>query len=464
MANFSQVSTALRVSPDNFSALTTGTSLVSISRAFIREGQQFVLVGADFSSDSHESSITYWAACESSQVIEGHYDPAYLRKITHLPEDEVQGLLDDNANFLVFLRVYRIPVAIQQSLQFNRQYAALPSPIAVVDEFPIVSRERFIQRRKLIETCTPSEHPELEELQAAIALCSQNTPISQTFNDDLQRFLGWAEPKKSIANTPDWINKITTDGNTGKGDLFEKGVRLALLKLGFSNSLNNNKASLNPCATGGAGGIDIYCDKPFSLAGECKATKHEKVSSGVAAQLICLGNTHLDSEIFNASVKVLFVAGNLTNPAKKTALGNKMNIMRPEILQRLVKLSHQYPGSIDLRILEKCLRSESYGEASEEKIQKFFDQALSQVALRSQLIQLVKDCHEKFKVDEVELSSIHGAYAWSQASHPLSSEQIKEILIELSSPLTGYLGRVEDEKGKKTDRFYYLRDLPAPKG
>jgi hypothetical protein len=31
--------------------------------------------------------------------------------------------------------------------------------------------------------------------------------------------------------------------------------------------------------------------------------------------------------------------------------------------------------------------------------------------------------------------------------------------IELSSPLAGYLGRVE-EAGKKCDRFYYLRDLP----
>ena len=34
--------------------------------------------------------------------------------------------------------------------------------------------------------------------------------------------------------------------------------------------------------------------------------------------------------------------------------------------------------------------------------------------------------------------------------------------IKLSSPLAGYLGRVE-EGGKKGDRFYYLRDLPIEK-
>ena len=36
---------------------------------------------------------------------------------------------------------------------------------------------------------------------------------------------------------------------------------------------------------------------------------------------------------------------------------------------------------------------------------------------------------------------------------------VRDLLIELSSPLAGYLGRVE-EAGKKCDRFYYLRDLP----
>jgi hypothetical protein len=33
-----------------------------------------------------------------------------------------------------------------------------------------------------------------------------------------------------------------------------------------------------------------------------------------------------------------------------------------------------------------------------------------------------------------------------------------EILIELSSPLTGYLGRIKGSDWR-SDRFYYLRDL-----
>lgn len=47
----------------------------------------------------------------------------------------------------------------------------------------------------------------------------------------------------------------------------------------------------------------------------------------------------------------------------------------------------------------------------------------------------------------------------SDPPKPLTPDQLKDILIELSSPLTGYLGRQKGEDG--SDRFYYLRDLPV---
>jgi hypothetical protein len=36
---------------------------------------------------------------------------------------------------------------------------------------------------------------------------------------------------------------------------------------------------------------------------------------------------------------------------------------------------------------------------------------------------------------------------------------VKDLTIELSSPLTGFLGRIKDEDLGR-DRFYFLRDLP----
>ncbi|TAF68514.1 MAG: DUF1802 domain-containing protein, partial [Oscillatoriales cyanobacterium] len=40
----------------------------------------------------------------------------------------------------------------------------------------------------------------------------------------------------------------------------------------------------------------------------------------------------------------------------------------------------------------------------------------------------------------------------------LSREELHEILVELSSPLTGYAGRIKGESLGR-DRFYFLRDL-----
>jgi hypothetical protein len=58
------------------------------------------------------------------------------------------------------------------------------------------------------------------------------------------------------------------------------------------------------------------------------------------------------------------------------------------------------------------------------------------------------------------VDALRVAYIQSKPPQPLTTEEMHEILIELSSPLTGYLGR---EKGKdwKSDRFYFLRDLPT---
>ena len=60
--------------------------------------------------------------------------------------------------------------------------------------------------------------------------------------------------------------------------------------------------------------------------------------------------------------------------------------------------------------------------------------------------------------ESVGVDSLHGAYVYSNSPQPLKREEMHEILIELSSPLTGYLGRNKGEDWGR-DRFYFLRDL-----
>ncbi|MFO0542428.1 MAG: DUF1802 domain-containing protein, partial [Pseudanabaena sp.] len=63
----------------------------------------------------------------------------------------------------------------------------------------------------------------------------------------------------------------------------------------------------------------------------------------------------------------------------------------------------------------------------------------------------------------VSVTEIRSTYNAKYVRYPqlrLDDSVVKDLLIELSSPLAGYLGRVEAD-GKQCDRFYYLRDLPT---
>lgn len=86
--------------------------------------------------------------------------------------------------------------------------------------------------------------------------------------------------------------------------------------------------------------------------------------------------------------------------------------------------------------------------------------------MRSQIVQAVK---QLFEQDNESLEATSQSFTvteirahYNAIQNPrLTDEAVHDFLIELSSPLTGYLGRI---KGKdwRGDRFYFLRDLPTP--
>ena len=213
---------------------------------------------------------------------------------------------------------------------------------------------------------------------------------------------------------------------------------------------------------GGAGGIDIYCEKPFAIVGECKASGLGNVGNGVCAQLINLGHTHLGKSQFESAVKIIFAAGTLNaQHAEPAAKENKMNVMRPDTLERLVKLKIAHPGSIDLLELKPCLEAAPFGTDSDMKINKFIDEIQQKLKVRSYIIQSVKALqgNRNNRGNAITVTTHFNAIAAPILNYELESESVTHsLLIELSSPLTGYIGRV---KGKtwEADRFYFLRDL-----
>jgi hypothetical protein len=290
-----------------------------------------------------------------------------------------------------------------------------------------------------------------------------NNPVAQQLENESKVFSGWSNAPTTNTIDADlaWIKTIANVGNSSDGNEFERLVRKSLIKLGFSCSNTNPQANLDPDKLGGRGGVDFYCEYPYQVVGECKATKTEKVPSKTPGQLIQLGKNHLQEKYDNC-LKLIVAAGELTNDALLTTVNNGIYMIRPETLQKLVEVQTKYQNSVNLIELKECLQQSKYGLV-DDKINEYIDKVEKEIKLRSHIIQLVKNYLQNSGIESARagVDALHGAYFYF-GSHPpqqLKPEEMHEILIELSSPLTGYLGR---EKGNnwKTDKFYYLRDLP----
>ncbi|MEG4274825.1 MULTISPECIES: DUF1802 family protein [unclassified Microcoleus] len=480
------VDTALQLPAPDVEALIEGRVIAAMPRIFIEPGRSFALYPANISINllphqqyyrssflpiaktsfsqltSETILIKAWAKCEWCQILN---DPESLEAVSQLTvwttEALQQTLLQRRNIFLTHLRVYLLPQPLEMSVHPSGNFVSLPKSLTVTDSTPVLSESIFAKRRQQLEKLEPPEHSELEELQSALVHLSTTNPKAKQLDAEIKMFLGWSEKLPTTQPDPDlaWISAIAQIGNSSDGNTFEKLVRKSFIKLGFANSNTNPKASLNPESTGGAGGLDFYCETPYPVAGECKASKHESVPNSVTAQLVHLGLTHLGQDKFERSVKIILAAGPLTNPANQAAIGSKMNVIRPETLQRLVELKAKQPGSIDLLQLKPCLEQQPFGEEADAKVNRYIDEVREKLKVRSHIVQLVKDFLERTKSTSVEFNQLHGAYAFSMSPQPLTYEEMHQILIELSSPLTGYLGRIKGEDLGR-DRFYFLRDLP----
>jgi hypothetical protein len=470
---------ALRLSAPDVEALIQGRVIAAIPRKFINPGGKFALYPADTSINllpeeqfyrssflpiaqtaltdlsSQTVSIKAWARCELCQMLN---DPQSLEALSRLTiwttEALQQTLLQRPRIFLAHLRVYLLPQPIEVPVHNQeRQFVPLPRSLSITESSPVLSDRIFTQRRRQLENLEPPQHPELEELESAIALLPASNLAAKKLDQNIRIFLGWAshQTAKQLDSDLAWIQKIAEVGNSSDGQTFEKLVRRGLFKLGFRGS------GLAPDSTGGAGGMDFYCETPYPIVGECKATKTEKVPDGTPAQLLKIGMNHLGKAQYDRSIKLIVAAGKLNFYALRTATENQMNVIKPETLQRLVELQAQQQGSIDLLELKLCLQQAPFGLA-DDKVNTYIDKVNQDINLRSHIVQLVKNYLENTGFERASVDALHGAYSNPRPHQPLKPEELHEILIELSSPLTGYLGRIKGEHWRH-DRFYFLRYL-----
>jgi len=475
------IDNALRLSAPDVEALIQGRVITAMPRKFINPGSKFALYPADTSinllSDEQyygssflpvaQTALTYlgseavlikaWARCEICQMLNDAKSLEALSRLTIWTTEALQQtLLQRPRIFLAHLRVYLLPQPIEVPVHNqDRQFVPLPRSLSVTESSPVMSDRIFTQRRHQLEKLESPLHPELEELQSAIA--QLENPDTQQLNNDIKQFLGWASnpPTQQLNSQPAWINTITDLGNrtkeqdTGKsnyqaGTDFENVVRDSLEFLGFTIDYSHK---------GGAGGLDLFCSKPYPLVGECKAGR--KIPNTTAVQLLNLGTLRLqDKERFRQAAKLIIGPGEPTKQLEEAAEIQGMAIINPETLEKLVKLQSKYRGSIDLFQLKEYLKP---GQADDE-VERYIDQVTLLTHLRSHIVAMVKNFLENTGLDQAGVDALYGAYFGSNPPQPLQLREMHEILVELSSPLTGYLGRTKGSDWQR-DRFYCLRDL-----
>lgn len=485
MSTLVVINTAFPLPAPDIEALIEGRMIVVIPRIFINPGRQFALYPTDTSVnvlpteqyyrsnflhtvqrslaelDAETVLIKAWARCEFCQVIDGTETLDLLSQLSVWTKEALLQTRTQRGNlFLAFLRVHRLPHVLEIPVQSSPRFFSLPQPLTVTAATPVLGDIFFEQRcRQLIEPKS-SLHPELEVLQGAIAPLSDHNLAAKELDYETKILLGWSGYKStgSIPPTLVWIQTIAKVGHSSAHDQFETLVRKSLIELGFTNSHPNPKTSLNAEAIGEEEGLDFYCDAPYPLVGECQASPEENVPNRVSDHLLNLGYTHLGNPQFDDFVKIFFAAHPLTPADQKAAVENHMNVIRPETWQRLVELKAQHQGSINLLELKPCLQQAPFGEEADAKVNHYIDKVQQDIKVRSRLVALVKNYLHNAGLRDTTVEAIHGLYTASQPHHPLAPEEMHDILIELASPLTGYLGRI---KGKDWhgDRFYFLREL-----
>jgi hypothetical protein len=450
------IANGLRISATNLDALRSGAIVGAFSKTFLAINRSFALYPDLQVENSDLVTVDLWAECKSCESIDNTFDLLKLSQLTALSIEELESIFQQRASiFLLVLRVYKLPNPIQVQQQSTGNFVPLPESITIFEKIPILDDEQFQQiqdqSKDLELSIISSQFPDIalddeDFLKINSNILSAETQEVIDEENQINDSLSWIKTISKLGDRS--IKEDKGKSNYQAGTDFENIVKDSLEFLGFT---------IDEAHKGGAGGLDLFCSKPYPLTGECKAGK--SIPNGAVKQLVALGGAHLGVDKFiKSSVKLVIGAGNPTDPMLHDAQEWKVSIIKAMTLQKLVELKAKYDGAVNLFELKQYMQA---GQI-DDKIHEYIQKVESDIKLRSHVVQTVKNFLLNNSFKEVETNVIFGLYAGSNPPKSLSTEELKEILIELSSPLAGYLGRVEED-GKKCDRFYYLRDLPIEK-
>jgi hypothetical protein len=456
MSGLISINSALCLPVSDVEALSKGRMVAALSRTFVNTVQHFALCPVEDSRINASITIKFWAKLEFCKIYSDPEEVDKLAQLTIWSSEELHQVLQERYKlFLLCLRIFKAPEPIEISadrisLSKIGGFIKLPSYISINSAVPVLADDFFNQRKQQLVNLETPVYPELEELEAITAQLTD----AKGFNQYLQSFLGWTSSPfirqlhptfpqtKEISMLGDRSIEEDTEkkSNYRAGTDFENVVRDALRFLGFKAEEEHK---------GGAGGLDLFCSSPYSLAVECKAGK--SIPDRAVEELDRIGKRHLEQNYMKA-VRLIIGSGQPTKQLRASAITSQVSIINAMTLQKLVELHEKYP--IDLIELRNYLIP---GQA-DSKVGEYIDKVYRDVKLRSQVVQSVKELSERDKQGSFSAAEIRIQYNNKYNPYIDSEDLVRELLIELSSPLTGFVGRRKGGNGG--DRFYFLRPMP----
>ncbi|MEB3309862.1 MAG: hypothetical protein VKJ02_06480 [Snowella sp.] len=439
--------TLLKLFPNDYKALITGQKTTLLYRPY-PINQCHVIVP----NDSKEFTARYFLQIVNNYPIKDDQSRQKIIQYLNITEADLDVYYEhfEKVN-LYTVRVYTfLPgITVQPSTPLGHQ--PLQNLIAVNQYRPILDDHTFEQ------LCRNPTQPlnELAQLIPQLSTLALTNPQAEAFISTLQAhqqqkprprppITDWII-NQDIIKFGEWSIQEEEESVHAQGTRFENIVRTALNFLGFS---------VDESHQGGAGGIDFFISKPYPIIGECKSGKN--IPKDTPNQLVRLGITHLGTDWLAKAVKLIIASGTPTRNVTEFAQQADTCIMNHHTLQKLVSLHAEYPNAINLWELKKYLVADN----AEEKIDQYLQQVRQSIAIRAFIVKLVKYLQSRSCKNYISLEAIEAGYSLYQQP-PLNRSELLAILIELSSPLTGYLGRYLNSQ-PKCYYFYYLHDLPTP--
>ncbi len=432
--------TALLLPDIILKSLVSGSSIAVLANSPLVSGTQFALSN-ESTNENGKIKLAAWAKCELYQVVDKNASLEILALHTGYSLELFKAQQDKLGNiFLAYLRVYRLLLPVEIISQSRSKIVQIPN-IHINEFLPVLSDRDFTRLKQRLENLEPPE-----SLDAQIQRMLEEVEIQRKI--EAVKKLAWIKTISSLGDRS--IKEDQGKSNYQAGTDFENITKKGLEFLGFT---------VDEFYRGGAGGLDLFCSKPYALAAECKAGK--SVPDTTVDQLQRIARRNL-KENYHLAIGLIICSAEPSSYLKDSALvskiseGIKINILNAMTLQKLVELKAKYDGAINLTELRKYFQTGQIDSKIDEYIQK----VEGEIKLRSRIVQAVKRLADMGTTQPnfERICTQYNAMFFKDNESVLQDPIVRDLLIELSSPLAGYLGRVEED-GKKCDRFYYLRDL-----